>query len=426
MRQIGLLILFCSLTGAVLAVPAQGRYTGDPIVGVTARSLAMGEVGLIGATGPIEGSRNPAQLAYLPKGLHVEAVAMFPETIESRSFPIYDGFAGVLAQNQYTSNSMGDAQFALGASFSMKSENGMPWTVAFVTKPVLDYYYTYFEEVRDRYSTGGLQDRILGRVSDKTEGVRRWTGLSAAVPVWNKLSAGLSVGINSGSIKTKSIFNRYLPSDSNAVTQVTNDPDNAQLETRAGLTMQVNNRLRAGVNLTLRGGWNDKITTDTTLSNYSSSHTTVINRTYPTSVGGAIEYIPGQALRSRIVLELEWTNWKSADLGYAGQHLLNTMEVRAGVEHRVLPEVPVRFGFRYAPSPFDQEMAVSYLSGGTGYESGNWNLDLAIQFGHLNTTGPDPVPDNLFGGLPRNDLDQIQDRMFRFTAGVSYTFGGKE
>ncbi len=429
MRKV-LIVVVVFLAASAFAFSPQGRYYGDPIVGITARSLSMGEVGLIGATGAIEGVRNPAQLSALSSGFHIEASGMFPQTIESRSFPIYDGFDGVLADNQYVSTSMGDAQFAIGLSFSMKSEAGTPWTVALVSKPSLDYYYKFKEEIRDRFSTGGLQDRVRGRVEDKTEGARRWSGIAASFPIMQSLSAGVAVGMNSGSIKSKYAFARFLDGDSAGTIEISDEPDNAHMESRIGLTYQMNDRLRFGANYTLRGSWNDKISIDSTSRYYvannlrtkSSNTSMVINRTYPSSIGAGLEYIPGQMLRSKFNAEFEWTNWKSTDLGVKGLELLNTMDVRLGIEHRILPEVPVRFGYRYSPSPFDKEWAVSYLSAGSGYDSKNWVIDFGVQFGHLSTKGNDPVPDNWFGGTARVDQDKVQDRMFRFTAGLSYHF----
>ncbi|MDK9699063.1 MAG: outer membrane protein transport protein [bacterium] len=423
MRRSLILFIIVACTMPTWAASSQTRTTGELLVGITPRSIAMGETGLIGSTSPLDALANPAQYALFGKGLRFEVTGMVPQNIESRSFPIYDSFDGILNYNQYVSNSMGNAKFAAGGVFTMKSESGKIWTVALATKPLVDYDYKYYEEIRDRFSTGGQQDRVLGRVEDKTDGTRRWTGIAVAAPVWKSLTAGISVGMVSGSIESKSVFSRDLPSDSTGIIEMTSDPDNAQLESRLGFTYQINDRLSTGLQVTHRGDWNDKVTIDTTTATYHSNTSFIVNRTYPMSIGAGFEYLPGQMLRSRFLAEIEWTNWKEATLSSVPQNLENTLEFRVGVEHRVLPEVPVRFGYRYSPSPFDKEYALSYLSVGTGYDHGAWATDFALQFGHLKSKGADPVADNLFGGLPRNDMDNVQDRYFRFAFGVSYKFG---
>lgn len=420
-----IVVLFCAtLFSLSWAVGLEDRQYGLEKVGFSARSIAMGGVGVIGSTSAMDAIRNPAQLQYFGKHFQVETFLEMPQTIESRSFPIYDSFNGVLAENQYVSNSMGSGLYGGAVAFSLLSESRTSFHVALFTLPLIDYEYRFVEEVRDRFSTGGLQDRVRGRVEDKTDGSRQWSGFALSMPVTQRIHTGVTVGLINGKVSDEYRINRILPSDSIAVIKYTREPDNAHIQAHLGIAYELNPRLKLGWNFTYRGSRDEKIES-TIIDSTTRTSKSIVSRDFPISSGIALEFIPGQMLRSKFITEFEWTNWKSSTLDNSNLSLYNTLAIRAGVEHRVLPEVPVRFGYQYSPSPFNNEMSVSYLSAGTGYERGNWIMDLGIQFGHVTSKGDDPVSDAIFGGQPRNDQDRIQTRSIRMAVTIKYLLGAK-
>ncbi|MCX7835504.1 MAG: hypothetical protein N2450_05475 [bacterium] len=421
-----LLVVFCWTIGFQKAnsVGVSNRWLGLEQKSFSASSLAMGGISILGSRSIADATRNPAQLQYFSKGLQIETLLKVPQTIESRSFPIYDSFGGTLAENQYVSNSMGTANFGGAFSLPLKSQSSLGLTVAIFSVPLLVYDYRFVEEVRDRFSTGGLQDRVRGRVEDFTKGTRQWSGFAFAKKMNDQFSFGFSVGMIGGKVQEEYRLNRILPSDSTFLYKTSREPDNAHIQAGTGLVFEINPRVTLGWNLTYRGDRNEKMKI-TQIDTVTTQSTTIKTFSYPISTGLAIQWIPGQQLSSTMITEIEYTYWKDASLGIPNQTLYNTLEIRAGVEHRVLPEVPVRFGYTFVPSPFDPEKSMTYLSVGTGYQKKNWLLDLGVQFGHSTSKEDDPVPDNAFGGQPRMDQDRVQTRMVTFGLTVSYRLGEK-
>lgn len=427
----GLIKIFLFLTGTFVitnlafSVGTNNRWYGLELKSFSARSIAMGGVTIIGSTSIADATRNPAQLSAFAKGLQVEGMVELPQTIESRSFPIYDSFGGVLAENQYVSNSMGMAMWGGAASVSLKTEKQNDLRIAIFSLPVIDYEFHFSEEIRDRFSTGGLQDRVRGRVVDRTQGSRQWSGFAFAAQINQRAAIGLSVGMVMGKITDSYTINRILPTDSTATRKTIRETDNAHIHACTGITYNLNPRLTLGWNLTYRGTRNEKIST-TTVDTATVNTLSIMNRNFPISTAIAIQFIPGQIYSSKFITEIEWTNWKSASLDISNPARWNTLEIRAGIEHRFLPEVPVRFGYAYSPSPFNKEQSISYFSAGTGYQKQNWIIDFGIQFGHNTSKENDPVPDNLFGGQPRMDQDRVQTRFLKSALTITYLLGSKK
>ena len=102
-------------------------------------------------------------------------------------------------------------------------------------------------------------------------------------------------------------------------------------------------------------------------------------------------------------------------------------DVRAGIEHVFYNGMPVRFGFRWAPSPTDQDVATTAFTFGAGLRVGAPRADLAFEGGSRKYRFAALFDDAAFGGTSRTQKDTVEENTSSMFGTLTYdlpTFGG--
>jgi hypothetical protein len=141
--------------------------------------------------------------------------------------------------------------------------------------------------------------------------------------------------------------------------------------------------------------------------------------TWPARVHVSGAYRPRNTLRTTFATDVVWTGWSNVtDFSNPGEALLDTWDVRFGLEHRYLRDLPGRIGFRYERSPRMREADRAWFTFGAGWRVERFRLDAAVEVGKR-TSRQEPL-------WPRTDqpaavgagLDNVDDTLARMTLGV--------
>ena len=136
---------------------------------------------------------------------------------------------------------------------------------------------------------------------------------------------------------------------------------------------------------------------------------------YPKRFSAGLQFRPASEFRPLLLLEGEVVTWHDYDPTFD-----NTFEIRAGVEHEVVPGAPVRFGYVYTTSPSDKSRASSMFTAGIGFMVRKLTCDLAVELGTITYASPDLFPQSLYGGANRVDNDHVETSTFRGMVTLRY------
>ena len=122
---------------------------------------------------------------------------------------------------------------------------------------------------------------------------------------------------------------------------------------------------------------------------------------------------------------IKWSAYRNTLLAAPG--LSDSWEARAGIEHVFYNGMPVRFGFRWAPSPLDQDVATSAFTFGAGFRVGPLRADLAFEVASRQYRFQDLFDDAVFGGTTRQQKDLVEENTSSMFGTLTYdlpSFGG--
>ena len=415
-------LIVCSLVLGLAALAAAQSPSPDPVLGSRpgafgARSLSLGHSFLTDQTGPAALAGNPATLTTQVTRWHLELGGDVSRVKETRKYPFYDAFAGVLAYNNYALNDHLYSKLEGGLSYRLPLQPVESLVLSAGSYALYRFDYLYHEEVRDRYSAGGIQDRRLGENRLDVEGDLRSVSVGAATKLHGPLSVGASLSAVTGEwTYTKGVY--YANPDSlDIVNQTDYSPDGNFAEMAFGVTYAVSPRVTLGLRtLTPLGDYTVKrdyryILGDSTLVQGSQPSTV----TYPSHYALGVKYQPRGEYHPVLLLEGEIHTNSDLD-----PNLDDTFEIRAGAEQQLVPGAPVRFGFVYANAPSDKERATTLFTAGIGFTLQKFHGDLGVELGKMNYQARDLFPQSLYGNADRTDLDHVETALFRGLITLSY------
>ena len=395
---------------------------GSPIAAHSARSLALGGVGIASQTTPDALLVNPALMVWANGAAEVLISGRVSRLQESRSYPVYDSFDAILVYNEYTMNDHLFSDINGAVRFTVPQDFMPALSVGVGTFAYYSHDYRYKEEVRDRYSSGGVIDRVLGWNNIEMDGEVRAILLGAAAEPTPNLALGLNAGVIFNDLGTTWSVDYASPDSADTFIRDELETDAMEWIMTLGGAYKVSDRVTVGMRAQLPvGEWDLKMDREVAGQVASTGDSTLAYK-YPMSLGWGVQYHPRSIHRPALMLDINWTNWKAAEIGGEDTYFDDVLEIRAGVEHRVFEFIPVRLGCAYVPSYLDRELTMTLISLGTGFQAGHFQLELATNFGRREYRLDDAFPDHYYGGVDRTDRDQVEERIMNGVVTVTYTF----
>lgn len=422
MRQ--LILIFVLLLIAAVCF-AQAEFP-DPSVGTrpgafSARSLSLGHTYLTEESGPPSVMGNPAGLAEQTARWRFMFSGNVARIKEIRKYPIYDAFNGVLTWNNYALNDNLYSKLDGGIAYRVPKELTYTDAVESFVLSLASYSgysfdYKYNEEVRDRYSNGGIMDRKLGDNQFNISGDLRTLSFGAAAKMHGPLAVGFAFNTLAGSwTYTRGVY--YVSPDSaNYVDRVKYSNVGAPGEVNFGAAWAFSDRFKIGARALMPTG-DYKFKQDGSFWHGDTLRTAGgdVKVKYPSRFSAGLQFRPASEFRPLLILEGEVLTWHQTDPTFN-----NTFEIRAGVEHQVVPGAPVRFGYVYTTSPSDKNRASSVFTAGIGFMVQKLTCDFGVELGTINYVSPDMFPQTLYGGTNRTDNDRVETDVFRGMMTLKY------
>lgn len=410
----------------------------DPIVGTrpeafSSRSLGLGRTFMTAETGAPALLGNPATLAasFDERKLSLAAAECGPWLVdlsgdvtrvkESRSYPYYDSFEGVLGYNNYAINDHLFSKLDIGLAWLVPQDQLTNLVLSGGSYSTYRFDYRYHEEVRNRYSNGGIQDMKLGDNRLDVNGDLRSLSLGAAAQedCW---SMGVAVSMLTGNwtYNKQTLYTDNYPDA--GVSQLVNEVDYSTkgmpAEFNVGLEYQVSERVALGGRALIPTG-NYKFNFDgrSFVGDEVSTASGTTEVTYPAHYGLGVEFHPQHEFRPRLFLEGEIHTYRDVQENYD-----NTFEIRAAAEQQIMPGSPVRLGFVYYTAPDQKDRANTFFTAGIGFHIQRLTTDFGVEVGKINYNESDRFPQSLFGDTDRTDNDRVETALFRGLATLKYSF----
>jgi hypothetical protein len=393
----------------------------DPTLGTrpgafSARSLGLGRTFLVHETGPAAMMGNPATLANQEKPWRIDLSADVSRVKETRSYPFYDAFDGVLGYNNYAMNDHLYSKLDGGVAWRVPLEPTRSLVLSAASYSTYRFDYRYHEEVRNRYTSGGIQDLKLGDNRLDITGDLRSITVGAAAKAMDQLAVGFSVSALQGDWSyTRGVYyaDKTDTTKKNQVDFVEYSPNGTPAEMNVGALFSLSERVSVGARALLPTG-DFKFDKDVKLDGFSKNVDSVaissgtITQTYPSHFAVGVQYRPQNEYRPILILETEIHTYKDVDKDFD-----NTFEIRAGAEQQIVPGAPVRLGFVYYTSPTNDEQATTLFSAGIGFHLQRLTGDFGFELGKLNYVNPDLFRQSLYDETDRTDSDHVETALFR-------------
>ncbi|MBU0507254.1 hypothetical protein KKH27_00260 [bacterium] len=386
-----------------VSAPAQSPFLsttlGTRAGAFSARSMALGHTYVTDQPGPAALLGNPATLSAQETQWLVDVSADVTRVKETRKYPVYDSFDAVLIYNNYAINDHLYSKLDGGASWRAIDGAEGSLVLAAASYSAYRFDYRYHEEVRDRYASGGIQDRRLGENRIDVDGDLRCLSLGAAVSESESFAWGIGMALYYGEWTNTTGVYYADPDSTNRVERVDYRPRGLPTEMNLGALWAINQRVSMGTRILLPMGFEVE-------SNPESQETFGVR--YPARYTLGVRYRPQSEFRPILLLEGEIITYRDVS-----NDLDNTFEIRAGAEQEVVAGTPVRLGFVYANAPEDKDRATSLFTAGIGFHLQRLTGDFAVELGKVNTTSPDLFPQSLYGDTDRSDNDKVETALFR-------------
>ncbi len=349
-KKMGAVLLL--VAAAVGEIPVSD-WRGEEVTWYDARALARcGAAGI--DIGPAAVFSNPAGLAFLRRPV-VQVSYGMRLAAEQRTRVVYDQFENSLGELAYADNVYSNG---IPGPMAAAYPRGI-FSAGAALGAMRDFNYTYLRAYRDDFYVKVGEDRV------SQTGMLYMVGLGAAVRPLDWLATGLRGAYMFGSRRLESWHamgadTAYLADEGR--------PTGVLLG--AGLVTNLLSRLLVGVDL--QSGyrlknWRDSAGTLTLVPS-------VCEGRYPWSARLGVSYRVAGPLPGTVSAEARYSTWHDLD-----SNLSNVLAARAGVEHRMLTKVRLRYGFGVEPMPDDPAIQVASFGLGTGIDAGQFRIDLGLR-----------------------------------------------
>lgn len=405
-----MVLIFCSsllaelpnLTLSKLDHGSQNKFT-------SARSLGMGGTGVAGGAAVHGTMLNPALIAQAEKQVEVSVLGSVYNLEEDRSYPYYDNFGGFVDYGSYVYNSNTYADLGFSAIIGLPFLESNKLTAGLSANTLLDFNYTYLEEVRS--NTFG--DALLAYNKINSEGVLREYALTLGAEVMEQVSMGVKIGFVDGTIDRKI---EIVPKDESLDNIYTLESrkikmKNLPVNVNAGIHYQYDENFAAGV--VVRFPLTIETDVDITAQASDMSGLAVVSNKveYPLSLAAGIDYRFTNILEARLNFDFEYTFWSEMkDDFQSGLNYSDTYAFKVGVEHIFFDKMPFRVGFNYQPLKENRQYTRTVLTAGVGILFDNFVVDLSGGLEGFTTNQTDLFDDGLYPPLVSraDNIDRVQ------------------
>lgn len=412
------------VAGLIAAAPGRAasyldRSFGTPQLGVSARLRGMGSTGGALGDGGLGLLDNPVSAALgggdpRRAGLSIQLSGSMARASENRLVPLYDTFDSYVVETAIAVNDHSYGAIDVGLAWRHPMLRGT--VIGFSSVGAHDPRYDYYDERRTTATT----DEIVSERFITTTGVLRESGLSVA----HALPFGLLAGIAGHLYSGKLVDRDALVPHQNGVTGTSSERERSLLGSSVslGLAWRMNERLTGAASWESGPWMHDTFTirqNDSVLVGPDGER----HAWWPARVHVSGAYRPRNSLRTVFAADAIWTAWSAVtDPDHPDQSLFDTWDVRFGLEHDYLRNLPGRIGFRYERSPYSREADRAWFTFGGGWRTERYDLDGAIELGKR-TSRQEPLWSRAEqAGAVGAGLDSVEDTFTRITFGVKANF----
>lgn len=399
--------------GPAAADSALDQYFGTVELGASVRSRAMGGAGSALNQGAYSLVDNPAGMA-ISRGSRLDLGLSLTRSSESRFVPLFDTFDSYVDDAAIAINTHQYAALTGGIVWDPGLSNGV--TVGFGVFDRFDPRYDYSDERRSTSSS----DQLLAERFIQTSGVVRATSLGAAIPFRGSSAVGLALNWYTGEIAQRDALVPHASTSSARVTGL--ERRLSGYSVTLGASARIDERLRAALSVESRPQL-DNDYTQTENGVVVSPAASSAELSLPLRVQGGAVFQPRNTQRTTFALDVIWMDWSSVDDPLQpGLVLIDTWDIRFGLEHVYYNKLPGRIGFRYARSYAQTEADCAVLTLGIGYRIQNLSIDLGGEVSKR-TSWQEPVwPRDEQGPAVGAGNDRVEDTSARLTLGVQTAF----
>lgn len=419
MRRVMVILLAAStLAGA----RAQGatcleRGYGSPEIGMSARSRAMGGAGAALGGGIYSLVDNPAALG-LQRGSRFQMNAGIDRVSENRFVPLFDTFDSFVDE---TAVAVNDHTYG-NATGGVVLDRGV-----MIAAGIFDRYDPRYDYADERRSTS-TSDQLIAERFIRSRGVLRSATVGAAVPFaiesmqhwFTRASFGVALNWYYGTLSDRDALVPHASTVSGRVSALDRKLAGGSLTT--GVTVDVNEHLRAGATIEtgpLLGNEAREYLDDSLISKPGDRRGLHL----PARFQGGIAYRPRNAMRSTFAMDAIFMPWSWIDDQYhPGLQLLDTWDVRFGLEHLYYNSLPGRIGFRYQRGYAQREADRVAFTFGVGYRAERFGLDLSTEIGKRISRQDAVWPRLDQGPAVGAGRDRVEDTVVRMALGSQIQF----
>ena len=388
------------------------RPYGTPELGASARSRAMGGVGVALGNGAFSLVDNPAAL-LLARGRRLDFAASLVRASENRFVPLFDTFDSYVVETAIAVNDHAYGGMGGGYAADPWGERGPAVAVGLFER--YDPRYDYYDERRSVTTDAIVSERTM-----RTAGVLRTASAGAAWPIGTGSGLGAAVHYYFGTITDRDALVAYGAGGSAAV---------SRLERRLhgvsgilGATIRAGNRLQLGASFETAPRLHQDFTSwqgdSVTSAPRSNGDLELPSRA---QVGGT--YRPRNALRTTFAFDLVYRPWsKTEDDLTPGRALEDTWQACFGLEHVFYNNLPGRIGFRYGRSYGQRGADAATFTFGFGYRVDRLRLDLAGEVGKRESRQAPVWPRADQGPAVGLGQDRVEDTLARVSLGTAIEF----
>jgi len=392
---------------------SQGQSFFSPLIGdlpgiADARSTAVGLSSWGDGGSAAALLTNSALLGLNEQKLSIITGINAFSTKEKRSFPVQDSFGDFIADNTYVINQNWFPDFQLGANFRLMSRLRLGALIS--NTNLADFQYE--EEVRGSLYGEYNRDPLVGynRMSNRhsTYNTSFGLALNPVKSLWLGLGMNISTTDNAEQTYAIQVIKESIYQSSDHTISYNARPKFATVVTgNIGLTFDITKHLsisiayrfpyetiQKGGLLYLMHDSTETLPVMETDSNYTISKVT---RHLPGELRLGFCFKPVNLIPTQLFFELVYQDWKEATVKYqmaivsTVAHIpiniytdkipyRNVTKFHLGIEHVFFSGVPFRLGFYHDPNPIDADLDRNWFTAGTGYQFGNFNLELSGAF----------------------------------------------
>jgi hypothetical protein len=316
---------------------------GDRIYYTDARSLSLGSISSLSATG-----QNPA-LTCQVKRFSVSFTSLYNRASEQQGLRVYDSYGnniGISTISDNTKARVGIGSAAIVLPFKMIR-------IGFLYNPLWDFHYYFHREYRDDFY------QLTRTETRDHQGL-----LYSLAPMLSVSYKFLSIGVRED----------FIRGDKNALVTIAepNLPDSIfqQDDEYEGKTTVLGLAILPNKHLSLVYSYIAEYTVES-----SSSNTEML---YPESHTIGFFYQPGARIPTRIYGEYCREIWAEP---------INIYKI--GIEHTVAQDYALRYGFCVFPDYAQDAVWTSVFTVGGGYNTVRFRLDIAYSFSKRDYSGDD-------------------------------------